>query len=97
MIRIWDLSLDECVFELHGHQKDIRQIAVSRDGRYIASAGDDHALFLWDIEEGKRVSSFYADHPLTRCIFTIDGLRVIAGDAGGGVHFLKIDELGFAG
>ncbi|MEM8484437.1 MAG: NB-ARC domain-containing protein [Bacteroidota bacterium] len=97
IIRIWDLSLDECVFELHGHQKDIRQIAVSRDGRYIASAGDDHALFLWDIEEGKRVSSFYADHPLTRCIFTIDGLRVIAGDAGGGVHFLKIDELGFAG
>ncbi len=97
VIRIWDLSLDECVFELHGHKKDIRQIAVSRDGRYIASAGDDHALFLWDIEEGKRVSSFYADHPLTRCIFTIDGLRVIAGDAGGGVHFLKIDELGFAG
>ncbi len=94
-IRIWDLALDQVMYELKGHQKDIRQIAVSRDGRFIASSGDDHALFLWDIEEGTRLSSFFADHPLTRCTFTIDGQRVIAGDAGGGVHFLRIDELGF--
>ncbi len=91
-IRVWDLSNDQSVFELKGHTKEIRQIDVSLDGRLIASAGDDHALFLWDLEEGKRISSFYADHPLTRCVFTIEGQRVIAGDAGGGVHFLRIDE-----
>ncbi|MFK7847779.1 MAG: NB-ARC domain-containing protein [Rhodothermales bacterium] len=95
IIRVWDLSMDQVVFELKGHEKDIRQIAVSRDGRHIASTSDDHALFLWDLEEGKRISSFYADHPLTRCIFTIDGHRVVAGDAGGGVHFLRIDDLSF--
>lgn len=96
-IRIWDLAVDQVVYELRGHSKDIRQIAVSRDGRLIASAGDDHALILWDIEQGRRISSFYADHPLTRCTFTIDGLRLIAGDAAGGVHFLRVDDLGFVG
>lgn len=95
VIKIWDLALDQIEYELKGHEKDIRQIAMSRDGRLLATAGDDHALFLWDIVEGKRIGSFYADYPLTRCIFTIDGLRIVAGDAGGGIHFLKIDEIGF--
>lgn len=93
-IRMWDLTTGEMLFTLQGHVKDIRALDVSRDGRWALTAGDDHAMFLWDLEQSKRIGSFYADHPITRCAFTIDGYRIVAGDAGGGVHFLRVDELG---
>ncbi len=93
-VRLWDLTSGEMLFSLYGHEKDIRALDVSRDGRWAVTSGDDHAMFLWDLEQSKRIGSFYADHPITRCAFTIDGYRIVAGDAGGGVHFLRVDELG---
>lgn len=93
-VRLWDLTSGEMLFSLYGHEKDIRALDVSRDGRWAVTAGDDHAMFLWDLEQSKRIGSFYADHPITCCAFTIDGYRIVAGDAGGGVHFLRVDELG---
>jgi WD40 repeat protein len=91
-VRVWDLALGEEQFAMTGHTRDIRALDVSRDGRWAVSVGDDHALFLWDLMLGERIGSFYADHPLTRCAFTYDGQRLVAADAGGGVHFLRVEE-----
>ncbi|MBD0385472.1 MAG: hypothetical protein ICV54_02810, partial [Nostoc sp. C3-bin3] len=34
---------------LRGHTAAIRQIAISRDGKILASGGDDNTLILWNL------------------------------------------------
>lgn len=51
-IKLWDLESDEWVGSFHGHTSDIpsniKDLAISPDGKYLASGGSD-GLALWQI------------------------------------------------
>ncbi len=48
-IKLWDLESDEWVGSFQGHTSENRALAISPDGKYLASGGDD-GVALWQIK-----------------------------------------------
>ncbi|MDM9583595.1 serine/threonine-protein kinase [Nostoc sp. GT001] len=42
---------------LQGHENSVLSVAISPDGKTIASSGDDRTIKLWDLATGKLISS----------------------------------------
>jgi len=53
----------EVVRTLKGHTKDVDSVAVSADGKYIASAGDHEKVRVWEFS-GKQLGEFRITHAL---------------------------------
>ena len=43
---------------VHGHTDEVLALAVSDDGKILASAGKDRKLVVWDAEKGEWIQSF---------------------------------------
>jgi WD40 repeat protein len=57
------------------HSAEVRAIAFSPDGKYIASGGDDK-IRLWDVTTGRLVRTF--GWPATSLAFSLDGRTLVA-------------------
>ncbi|KDQ54176.1 hypothetical protein JAAARDRAFT_209609 [Jaapia argillacea MUCL 33604] len=44
--------------EVKGHTDEVLGLALSGDGRYLASGGKDRKVVIWDVEKGEWVKSF---------------------------------------
>ncbi len=57
-IRYWDAAGHHLVFDkpLRFHTKAISALAISRDGKLLAAAGEDKLVSVWDLATGERVS-----------------------------------------
>lgn len=51
-ILIRDLATKQVVRKLEGHPRQVNALALTRDGRYLASASDDRTARLWDLKDG---------------------------------------------
>lgn len=45
--------------EVKGHVDEVLALAVSGDGRYLASGGKDKRLSIWDVETNEFVKGFF--------------------------------------
>lgn len=50
-IQIWDVTSGTMIVSLDGHAGSIYNLVFSPDGKYIASAGQDNQLYLWQVSE----------------------------------------------
>ncbi|MCU0497954.1 MAG: protein kinase [Anaerolineae bacterium] len=66
---------------LQGQQDHIRAIAYSPDGRWIASAGRDQQVMIWDLQTGSLVQQFQHNERVNAVMFSHDNRWVISGGA----------------
>lgn len=63
-----------------GHTANINAIAVSRDGRYILSGGDDKTAILWDAEAASEIRRFVVGTGVVRAVaFSPDNHSILIG------------------
>ncbi len=72
---------------LEGHTDTVLSLALSPDGRRLASASVDGTIRFWELDEGDR-SSVLARQPHLFCglAFSPDGARLAAGDGDGWIR-----------
>ncbi|MGE3315781.1 MAG: protein kinase [Planctomycetaceae bacterium] len=62
---------------LNGHTKSINDLAISPDGRWLASCGHDQTVRVWDLSSGQEVKLINGH--FNAAVFTPDGKRLILG------------------
>jgi WD40 repeat protein len=67
---------------------------VTADGKRVISGSWDNTVKVWNLETGEEIATFSGDADFHSCTVTPNGLTIIAGDAGGMVHFLKWENPG---
>lgn len=85
----WNTATRESVRTIKGHDKWIRDVQASPDGKLIASVGDDMVCRLWDAESAKLKHELRGHEPLTptnfssmlyTCAFSADGKLLATAD-----------------
>jgi hypothetical protein len=90
-LRLWDLDTGQALRSLEGHSGRVNAVAVLPDGRHAVSASDDYTLQLWDLDSGRVIASFIGDAAFDVCAVGPDGHAIVASDAFGRVHFLRLE------
>jgi WD40 repeat protein len=56
------------------------------------SASYDQTLRVWNLENGKEITTFIGESRMSSCASGPDGRTIVAGDEAGRVHFLRLVE-----
>ncbi len=98
-VRLWDLDSGAVVRDIAaadrslahgGHVDTFRCVALGDDGRLGAAGGDDRTLRLWDLASGEELAAFTGESTVTACAVSADGTVLVAGEASGRVHLLRL-------
>ncbi len=92
-VHVWDLTTQEEVFVLEGHQERINDVAFTPDGNYLLSGGDDSTVRVWDVLGGRLVVMRELDSPVQALAFSADGKTLFTGNANTTCHQIEFSKL----
>lgn len=73
---------------LHGHTDAVRAVAVDPQGQWLASAGRDRTIILWDVESRQMLGTPFTGHAdwINSLAFSPDGQTLASADEGGTIR-----------
>jgi hypothetical protein len=77
---------------LSGHSSSVSAVAASPDGQRAVSASGDQTLKVWDLETGACLATFTCDSAAHCCAWSDALTLIVAGDEGGHLHFLRLED-----
>jgi WD40 repeat protein len=87
---VWDFAGGEKVCEMRHEQGErILRLAVSSDGRILASASRT-SLILWDLPKGKEIRQLNTESPTAGLAFVPDRTTLFVGDHAGALSFVEV-------
>ena len=69
-------------YTIHGRSAEFSMVALSPDGRWLATAGADFSLHIWDVETGKLAHGISGEYTPSAIAFSPDGRRVAVNGGG---------------
>ena len=90
-IKVWNLETGEELFSIINHKNSKNCLDVTLEGDYLISISLDNTLNVWNLRNGEIVATFTGDSTLNSCAFAPDGVTIVAGEASGKVHFLRLE------
>ena len=91
-IKVWDLKKRRELFTLNGHTDPVLTVAVMPDGKRILSGSWDKTFKVWDLHTQEVMASFIGDGAFLCCAVAPDDMTIVAGEASGRLHFLRLEE-----
>ena len=81
ILRVWDFNAGHELFQLEGHTKQVRCVAVTRDDRYVCSGGHDRCARIFDLKTQKCVAKLdgHSNFVITLKLTPDDKLLVTGG------------------
>jgi WD40 repeat protein len=85
------------LYTLQGHRDWVNSVAVSPDGRILASGSEDNTIKLWDMKTGKILRTFKKgwwqkghEGPVRTVIFSPDGYFLVSGSDDNTIKFWEL-------
>jgi WD40 repeat protein len=77
-IRVWDAKSGKVSKPLAGHTQEVEALAISKDGKFLASASQDNTVLIWNLGEGKTTQTIkgHSDY-VTGVSFSPDGKQLV--------------------
>jgi WD40 repeat protein len=93
-LAVWDTNLGTRLRSMEAAHADvIRTVAMAPVGSVVASGGGDSAIFLWDMETGKKIRSFNRHTHTVRCLtFSPDGKRLYSAGNDSVAHGWEVEN-----
>jgi transcription initiation factor TFIID subunit 5 len=82
-VRLWDIQKgDQCVRMFTGHTGAVTAIAMSPNGKWMASAGEDKSIIVWDLNSGKSIKKMTGHTDFVYALeFSVDNQVLMSGGA----------------